>query len=467
MASLFNKLAPLFTREKYQSQTVRLVLVLFILSSLSQLSFLSNPEQVVFDEYHFGKFATSYCCSHERIFDVHPPHSKLLIAGAASVMGYSGDVEYDRIGEPYPEGDSFALRFFPALIGILIPLVFFQLLRQLRASNPAAFFGALLLVFDNALTVQTRLIALDGMLIFFTLGAISLFFSARNRQGAWQWVYFALCGMAIGMAIGTKYTGMVALGMVGLCMLVYLCKDLSKDFSLQPLQFWILRGLTVLVSGAFVFVLGWWLHFQLLDQPGSGDIWGQWSGDFWHDFFHVQSQMFSANSGLDKTHHDGSYWWQWPLMDGPIFYWSSLDGESIYLIGNPLVWWGSTLLLIVMLGSFFLSKVSDLKLPSSGHSLWLPAVGLVASYGPLILVPRVLFMYHYFTPLLFVLMLLVLWLDKLHWIQPDKLSQQRTSVYLVVIALVGFYLALSPMTYGLKFDAYDAQWVFQLFPHWR
>ena len=51
---------------------------------------LAYPREVIFDEVHFGKFVTAYCCTGERFFDIHPPHAKLLVAGVAWVGGYRG-----------------------------------------------------------------------------------------------------------------------------------------------------------------------------------------------------------------------------------------------------------------------------------------------------------------------------------------------------------------------------------------
>ncbi|MCB0404874.1 MAG: phospholipid carrier-dependent glycosyltransferase, partial [Bdellovibrionales bacterium] len=114
---------------------------LWVLAALSLgLHFvrLTTPNEVIFDEFHFGKFVTAYCCGGNRIFDIHPPHAKLLIAGLAKVMGYKGNYQFSKIGENYSGPGIFGMRFLPALAGALIPVLVYVLLGQLGVTCAGA-----------------------------------------------------------------------------------------------------------------------------------------------------------------------------------------------------------------------------------------------------------------------------------------------------------------------------------------
>src|SRR5687768_11902501 len=93
------------------------VIGLAVLSLGLRFVTLSHPNQVVFDEVHFGKFVTAYCCTGENIFDIHPPHAKLLIAGFGRLLGYHGGFSFQSIGQDYGAIPIAALRFLPALAG--------------------------------------------------------------------------------------------------------------------------------------------------------------------------------------------------------------------------------------------------------------------------------------------------------------------------------------------------------------
>jgi dolichyl-phosphate-mannose--protein O-mannosyl transferase len=47
--------------------------LLLLLGALTHFSGLAHPREVVFDEATFGNYVSAYCCTGERIFDVHPP----------------------------------------------------------------------------------------------------------------------------------------------------------------------------------------------------------------------------------------------------------------------------------------------------------------------------------------------------------------------------------------------------------
>lgn len=61
---------------------------------------ISQPDQVVFDEVHFGAFAGQYL-RREYYFDVHPPLAKMLNALAGWFVGFKGDFGFDSIGDSY------------------------------------------------------------------------------------------------------------------------------------------------------------------------------------------------------------------------------------------------------------------------------------------------------------------------------------------------------------------------------
>jgi hypothetical protein len=88
--------------------------------------------------------------------------------------------------------------------------------------------------------------------------------------------------------------------------------------------------------------------------------------------------------------------------------------------------------------------------------VWVPLAGYAIAFVPLLPVTRVLFLYHYLTPLLFSLAFVLLWLDRSGWAQPGGLMRQRTSYVVVIgLAVIGFVL-VSPLTYGFSVGGYEA-----------
>jgi dolichyl-phosphate-mannose-protein mannosyltransferase len=445
------------------------LLIVLVLSAATHLLGLSHPRSVVFDEVHFGDFATAYCCHHRYFFDVHPPHAKLLIAGAARLLGYHGGVSFSGIGQPYGEISPIPLRIVPALAGTCLPLIFFGLLRQLGASAPAALFGGLLLVFDNALTLHTRIVEPDGILLAATFGALSAWLAAERASSARRRTLLDLAaGGLVGLAMGTKFLGLAVAGLIGLLLLLHVVRDRRPG----NVAFWLKQAAWVGGSALLVYALGWVLHFALLTQPGPGDIWGRPTGHLFADIVRVHRTMLSANVEMQQTHPYGSRWWSWPLMVRPIYYWAAKASPArMYLIGNPLVWWGGTLMFVVVVVDLALSRVTTLRVdPLPGRErprFWLPCLGFAAFYLPLAAVSRVLFMYHYFTPLLFSLLLVVLWLDHAGWTRPASLLRQRASYHVAIALLVLCFAALAPLTYGLDAGAALADRLFRAVPSWR
>jgi dolichyl-phosphate-mannose-protein mannosyltransferase len=442
--------------------TKKALWILLLLAAVTRLTWLSYPNQVIFDEVHFGKFVTAYCCTHERFFDIHPPLTKLLIAGVGKALGYQGNFDFRNIGESYGSVPVWTLRLVPALSGIALPLILFILMRQLGASVAAAFLAGLAATLDNALIVQTRLISLDGMLLVATFGALSAFLAALRAPRGKEVLYLIAAGVAAGWATGTKFTGLSTFLLLGAVTVWKFWKDTDP----QRVSAWLARLAIVLCSSLLVYAAGWWLHYSILSLPGSGDAWQVPSGNVLQDTIAMHSIMFNANYNLTATHPYSSPWWSWPVMLRPVFYWQGIGQQAMYFLGNPVVWWGGSLLFLVAFLSTFQTFFEGKRWQALSPAAWLLLFGFLVAYLPFIRIPRALFLYHFLTPLLFALLFGLLWLDDASADHEWALRKQPVWFWGIAAAVAVFCIFFSPLTFG--FPVGDTWWHLLFWiPTWR
>lgn len=433
------------------------LVVLLVASFSTTLWNLSFVNSVIFDEVHFGKFVTAYCCTHERFFDIHPPHAKLLIAATAYLAGYRGGFDFKNIGEEYTNISVIPLRLLPALAGALIPLVAYGLLRTIGVSWEFSFLGSLALALDNALTTQSRVIGLDSILLLTTFASIWFFLlwlTTKKGSTARMWLLVG-SGATAGLAVGTKFTGLAALAIIGVTLLLLIIKEFwqaAVSWRKQVVQY-VIAGLTILGVAFVIYALGWIIHVKILTQPGSGDAWGARTGHLVADIIQEHKTMFEANYNLKATHPYSSFWWTWPAMVRPVFYWSKA-GAWVYFIGNPLVWWGSIILFVIAVVHYLLDK--DMRRRAGLAAVLL--LGYVLSFLPFVHIPRALFLYHYLTPLVFSLLFGLWWLDTM---LPQR-YKKNVVIITSILLLVGF-IVFSPLTYG--FDGWQQSLMW--FHSWR
>lgn len=239
------------------------------------------PREVVFDEVHFGKFA-SYYLQRTFFFDVHPPFAKMLIAFIGWLCNYDGSFKFDEIGMSYETHPApfLAYRSFNAILGTLTVPIMFETLKELNFKAITCFMGAMLVAIDNAHVTETRLILLDATLLISIAASIYCYVRFYKYQltqpFSWNWyIWLYLTGLSLQFVISTKYIGVLTYAAIGIPVIVNLWQllDINANLSIRMLIKHIGRRLNGLVLIPFVIYLFWfYVHFQVLNTSGTGDV---------------------------------------------------------------------------------------------------------------------------------------------------------------------------------------------------
>ncbi|CAJ2501828.1 Uu.00g046810.m01.CDS01 [Anthostomella pinea] len=256
--------------------------VITILAFVSRFWGISHPNEVVFDEVHFGKFA-SYYLEKTYFFDVHPPFGKLLFALMGWLVGYDGHFHFENIGDSYIANKVpyVAYRALPALLGSLTVSVTFLIMWESAYTLPACIVAAGLVLMDNAHIGQTRLILLDATLVFAmacSLLCYIKFYKLRHEAFSrkwWKWLI--LTGFALSCDISTKYVGLFAFITVGSAVIIDLwdlfdIKRPGGSLNLRDFGYHFGARAVGLIVVPFLFYLFWFqVHFAILTRSGPGD----------------------------------------------------------------------------------------------------------------------------------------------------------------------------------------------------
>lgn len=161
------------------------LLYLIVIAMIVRLAFLNHPSVVIFDEVHFGGFAQKYI-NREFFNDLHPPLARLLVTLSAWIGRFDGKFSFYDIGADYLTANVpyVTMRAFTALSGVAVIPIAFVTMRALGVTFATALSVSTMLIFDNALMTQSRLILLDSYLVLFTalLGlSWALFENQRGR----------------------------------------------------------------------------------------------------------------------------------------------------------------------------------------------------------------------------------------------------------------------------------------------
>ena len=323
-----------------------------------RLLHLGTPKGFVFDEVYYVDGARDYLAGgvevagNEPEFVVHPPVGKWLIALGIKIFGDS----------------EFGWRFMGALLGSAMIVLMALIANRLFRNSFLTISASALMAMDGLALVHSRTALLDIYLAFFILLA-TYFFLAR-----WHW----WAGLALGLAIATKWSGLYYLALFALVALYrvfahHTGRDLIKPTSKTFLQYALLPFSIYLTSwtGWFVTSRGWARDY---------------STSVISSFIHYHSQMLGFHTGLVQKHAYQANPWSWMVMGRPTSFFyetpkncgASHCSQEVLALGTPFLWWLGTIAVAVVLGFWFRTFATKRYEPA----LNIIVAGIAAGYLP-------------------------------------------------------------------------------------
>ncbi|XP_077918044.1 protein O-mannosyl-transferase 1 isoform X4 [Halichoerus grypus] len=208
-----------------------------------------------------------------------PPFGHMLLALGGYLGGFDGNFLWNRIGAEYSSNvPVWSLRLLPALTGALLVPMAYQILLELGFSHCTATGAALLMLIENALITQSRLMLLESVLIFFNLLAVLSYLKFSNSQKqrpfslSW-WFWLTLTGVACSCAMGVKYVGVCTYLLV-LAVAGVHAWHLIGDRTLSHVRVLchlLARAAALLVVPALMYLLFFYVHLILVYRSGPHD----------------------------------------------------------------------------------------------------------------------------------------------------------------------------------------------------
>lgn len=433
--------------------SVLIPVLLLVAAGGLRASGLAEPPRAHFDEvYYVDQARDLRIQGAAEGFVVHPPLGTWLIAGSMTVFG----------------DGPFGWRAGPAAAGTLTVVgVYLAGLRLFRRRGAAAL-AAVLLAVDGLAFTMSRIAMLDAFLALFVVAGFwlllvdrdHLWAGARRRPCRW------LAGVAFGLALATKWSGLLALGAAGVVLLGGELRWRQRVLGSPWAGWWRAAGaaaLALVAVPALVYLAshtGWFVHEARSHDASRADADAgsdgekaspasravRVAGSWWQE----QWRIGSYHATLTADHPYRSHAATWPVLARPVaFSFESCAPEDGGVedcrvepghvahhlgVGNPVLWW--------------------LALPAYPALLWLAVrrrdgrawallAFLAVQYLPWLAVDRPLFLY-YMTPVVpFMALGLLLVADHL---APSRVGRWAPTA--IAALAVASFLFLHPVLAG-------------------
>lgn len=411
-----------------------------------------------FDEIYHARGAYHNLHNESPYETTHPPLGKLMIAAGIALFGMT----------------PFGWRFAGALTGVLMLPALYLLALQITKKRRVATVSMLAFALDLMHFTQTRIATIDSFPVLFIL--LSLLCMVRymqtdilalcegeapklfTRAFKRSLIPLMLSGLFMGLGIASKWIGCYSA--IGLAVLFfaalfrqYRASNMACSLDVEAIEndgdrqrvlnaqnltlkrILITCGFCLIFFAAVPLVIYCLSYIPYLTPTGPYTL---------KRIIQAQEGMLSYHStpGLGMDHPFQSPWWQWPFMLKPM--WFAKDsyetagfGATIMCMGNPWVFYIGAFSMAGVLIACVLKYVrlrghTTLKHGDGDFTLPVLCIGFLAQFLPWVLVPRSMYMYHYFASVPFIIMSTAWFMEQLPW---PKVRRNVMIAYVLIAAV--------------------------------
>lgn len=410
-------------------------------------------DSTYFDEIYHARTAYEFVHGLTSYENTHPPLGKVIMSIGIMIFGMN----------------PFGWRIMGILFGIAMIPIFYAFSRRIFKESWIAAVSTTLFAFDFMHFAQTRIATID---VFVTLFIIcSYYYMYRYYKMSFYdtplkktFIILGLCGFFMGCQMAAKWTGVYAAG--GLAVLffitlgkryreyLYAKKDINgttngishdyivKNFRSKTVKTIGFCCIVFLVVPAIIYLLS---YIPFKDYEGTTNLVTK--------MLKNQELMFTYHNGVHQEHPYSSRWWQWPIMYRPIWYYSGhvsdTISEGISSFGNPAVWWAG-------IAAFFYLLQRTIR-KKDKKALFI-VIAYLSQYLPWVFIGRTTFIYHYFTSVPFVTLMVAYCLYLL--VKEKKVPKGVIYGYtaVAVVLFVMFYPVLSGQPVNKEYVSVFLRW---------
>ncbi|MEG5059727.1 phospholipid carrier-dependent glycosyltransferase [Microcoleus sp. A2-C5] len=485
------------------------MLGIFLVSLTLRFWELERFNTFVFDEVYYAKFANDYL-TRTPFFNAHPPLSQYIIAIGIAIgthLPFGKTAVNSLAGSILSPWD---YRWINALTGSFIPLVVGAFAYQLLRRRTFAFLAALFIACDGLFLVESRYALNNIYLVLFGILGQLFILKTVEAEGKKRLLWLVLAGIGFGASAAIKWNGLwFLLGAYLILICAWAVRLIqAKRGNEEPIRevnsallppespVQKLTELTFVevcwslaVIPLLVYSICWIPHLHLNPTP---------------NFWQMQTEILTYHERIKSgpsVHPYCSTWYSWPLMLRPIVYFYKTASNNaqpdpvlpplpsgatetifdVHAMGNPFLWWFSTLALILVAGVlihrivvwFQTRQVASVESIEQQQPILFPPtaqmwmvlyliVNWAANLLPWMKVTRCVFLYHYMGCSVFGALALAWWVDR--WLHSPQ-TRLRGMGVTISFLIVGAFIFWMPIYLGLPLS--QMEWKIRMWlPSW-
>lgn len=368
---------------------------------------ISYMNSSYFDEIYFARTAYEYTQGMETYEWTHPPLGKLIQAIPIYISNYLSPFNYRLMGN---------------ISGILMIAVMYVFAKELFKKRKYAIFASLLMAFDTFHFAQTRMGTVDSHLILFIL--LASYFMVKYTQNN-KTFCLLLSGIFFGLSVSVKWTGLY--GGIALAIIFFTHLVKNKKLNIKNL----LKGTLFFVVIPLFIYSSLYLIFPNNKLNHTTNF---------ESIINQQKDMYNYHSKLNATHYFSSKWYTWPISYKPVWYHQEIlnndTKETISGIGNIVIWWMGII-------GFLYSLIKLIR--KKDKQSFIIVVSMLSLWLPYAFIGRVMFLYHYFPVLPFMMLGIVNLFQSI-----EEKYKLKYLIPLYMIFVIAFFIIYYPVISGIE-----------------